>query len=47
MLLGFLLRKRTVDPNAVLGILFSLMLGVAFLGIGLSPGLKSSMLGLM
>jgi manganese/iron transport system permease protein len=47
MLLGTLLRNRTVDPNAALGTLFSLMIGVAFLGIGLSQGSKSSMLGLM
>lgn len=47
VLLGFLLRNRTIDPNVALGTLFSLMLGVAFLGIGLSKGPKSSMLGLM
>ena len=47
LLLGFLLRNRTIDPNVALGILFSLMLGVAFLGIGLSKGPKSPILGLM
>ena len=47
LLLGFLLRDRSIDPNAALGTLFSLMLGFAFLGIGLSDGPKSPMLGLL
>lgn len=47
LLLGLLLKRRKVDPNAALGTLFSLMMGVAFLGIGLSEGPKSSLLGLM
>ena len=47
LLLGFMLRHRDIDPNVSLGILFSLMLGIAFLGIGLSEGPKSSMLGLL
>ena len=47
LLLGFLLRNRNIDPNAALGSLFSLMLGLAFLGIGLSDGPKSPMLGLL
>ena len=47
LLLGFMLRNRDIDPNVSLGILFSLMLGIAFLGIGLSEGPKSSMLGLL
>lgn len=47
VLLGTLLRNRSIDPNAALGTLFSLMIGVAFLGMGLSRGPKSSMLGLM
>jgi len=46
-LLGTILRNRTVDPNTALGTLFSLMIGVAFLGMGLSEGPKSAMLGLM
>lgn len=46
-ILGFVLRSRDIDPNAALGSLFSLMMGLAFLGIGLNPGPKSSLLGLM
>ena len=47
VLLGLILRRRDIDPNAALGSLFSLMLGVTFLGIGLSEGPKSPMLGLL
>ncbi len=47
IVLGIILRDRDIDPNAALGSLFSLMLGVAFLGIGLSEGPKSSMLSLL
>jgi len=47
ILLGFVLRNRDIDPNVALGSLFSLMLGLAFLGIGLSEGPKSPMLGLL
>ncbi len=47
ILLAVLLKNRRTDPNAVLGTLFSLMLGLAFLGIGLSDGAKSPMLGLL
>ena len=47
VLLGLMLHKRDIDPNVALGSLFSLMLGVAFLGIGLSKGPKSPMLGLL
>jgi manganese/iron transport system permease protein len=46
-LLGLLVRRRDVDPGAALGTLFSLMLGLAFLGMGLSPGPKSEALSLM
>lgn len=46
-LLILLVGGRDVDPNVALGSLFSLMLGIAFLGIGLSPGPKSSALNLM
>jgi len=46
-LLAFLVRHREIDPNVALGTLFSLMLGIAFLGIGLSPGPKSAALNLM
>jgi manganese/iron transport system permease protein len=47
LLLAILLKNRTVDPNAAMGSLFSLMLGLAFLGIGLADGPKSPMLGLL
>jgi len=47
VLLGLVLRRRDIDPNVALGSLFSLMLGIAFLGIGLSKGPKSPMLGLL
>ena len=47
VLLGLFIRDRTINPNIALGILFSLMLGVAFLGIGLAGGPKSQVLGLM
>jgi len=47
-LLALLLRHRDLDPNAALGSLFSLMLGVAFLGIGLAPeGQKAGVLQLL
>ncbi|MBA7560930.1 High-affinity zinc uptake system membrane protein ZnuB [subsurface metagenome] len=46
-LLGSLLRRHDLDPNVVLGSLFSLMMGVAFIGIGISKGPKSTLLGLM
>jgi manganese/iron transport system permease protein len=42
-LLGGLLRNRNLDPNVALGSLFSLMLGLAFLGIGLAPENEKSM----
>jgi manganese/iron transport system permease protein len=47
VLLGIFIRDRNIDPNTALGTLFSLMLGVAFLGIGLTGGPKSQVLGLM
>jgi manganese/iron transport system permease protein len=46
-LLGAILRKRRIDPNAALGVLFTLMLGIAFLGMGIGKGPKSAMFGLM
>ena len=46
-LLGILVRRRDVDPGAALGTLFSIMLGLAFLGMALSPGPKSEALSLM
>jgi len=47
LLLGWILRKRTMETNAALGTIFSLTMGLAFLGIGLSEGPKSAALGLM
>lgn len=47
VVLGVLLKDRDIDPNAALGSLFSLMLGIAFLGIGMSKGPKSPVLGLL
>ena len=47
ILLGYILKDRKVDPNAALGSLFSLMMGIAFLGIGLNKGPKSQMLSLL
>ncbi|MFP4058695.1 MAG: metal ABC transporter permease [Candidatus Brocadiia bacterium] len=35
------------DSNVALGVLFSLMMGLTFLGIGLAPGPKTAMLGLL
>jgi len=35
------------DPNVALGVLFALLLGLTFLGIGLAPGPKTPMLGLL
>ena len=39
--------KSRIDPNVALAILFSLMLGLAFLGIGLMQGSRSEILGLL
>lgn len=45
--LGAALRRRTLDPNLAIGVLFSLSMGLAFLGIGLAEGPRSSLLGLL
>jgi manganese/iron transport system permease protein len=45
--LGQLLRRRSLDPSVALGTLFSLMMGLAFLGIGLGRGPRSELLGLL
>jgi len=45
--LGYALKGRTVDPNLALGSLFSLMMGISFLGIGLVKGPKTEVLGLL
>lgn len=47
LLLVILLRDRQAEPGARLGVVFSLMLGLAFLGIGLHTGPHSTALGLM
>jgi manganese/iron transport system permease protein len=46
ILLAFL-RRQHVHAGGVVGLIFSLMLGLAFLGIGLQPGSKEGVLGLM
>ncbi|MFW6255670.1 MAG: metal ABC transporter permease [Candidatus Sumerlaeota bacterium] len=46
-MLAFILRKRRQDPNAALGAIFSLMLGLSFLGIGMLEGPKSAALSLL
>lgn len=47
-LLGWVLRGRRINPNAALGTLFSLMLGLTFLGMGLlEEGPKSQALALL
>ena len=47
LLLGLILRRSTVDPNAALGSLFSLMMGLAFLGLGLGHGPRAELLSLL
>ncbi|MFC1490270.1 metal ABC transporter permease [Candidatus Latescibacterota bacterium] len=47
IVLGILLKNKKEDPNAAMGTLFSLMLGIAFLGIGLNKGPKSPILSLL
>lgn len=47
LVLSLLLHRRDVDMNAALGILFSITIGLAFLGIGLSSGAKTGMFGLL
>jgi len=39
--------RLRLDANVALGVLFSLMMGLVFLGIGLSRGEKGSLLGLL
>ncbi len=47
VLLGHLLARRDLDPGAALGTLFTLMMGLAFLGLGLGEGPRSELLGLL
>jgi len=44
---GPLTDRVRMDPNISLGVIFSLMMGLAFLGIGLSPTPRNDMLGLI
>lgn len=46
-ILGWLLRNRKIDINVALGTLFSLSMGLVFLGIGLTTGPKTQALGLL
>ena len=39
--------RSRIDPNVALAIFFNLMLGLTFLGIGLTQGSRSEMLGLL
>ena len=39
--------RLRLDANVALGVLFSMMMGLVFLGIGLSPGAKGPLLGLL
>ncbi|OGG03233.1 MAG: hypothetical protein A3F83_04270 [Candidatus Glassbacteria bacterium RIFCSPLOWO2_12_FULL_58_11] len=45
--IGPLADRSRMDPNISLGVIFSLMMGLAFLGIGLAPEPKNEMLGLV
>jgi manganese/iron transport system permease protein len=47
LFLARLVEKTNVEANSALAVLFSLTMGLAFLGIGLSPGPKSEMLSLI
>jgi len=47
LILGWFLRKRNLEANAAIGTLFSLTMGLAFIGIGLQPGSKSEPLALL
>lgn len=47
MAVGPLADRVRMDPNISLGVIFSLMMGLAFLGIGLAPEPRSDMMGLI
>ena len=47
LILGPLSDATDADPNMAMAILFSVSLGLAFLGIGLTPGPKSEVLSLI
>jgi len=46
-LIGPLADRSRLDPNISLGVIFSLSMGLAFLGIGLAPEPKNEMMGLI
>ncbi len=45
--IGPLAESSRMNPNISLGVIFSLMMGLAFLGIGLAPEPKTEMMGLI
>ncbi len=47
MALGALSRDRRIDVNIALGTVFSLSMGLVFLGVALTPGPKTRALGLL
>ena len=47
LLVGPLADRSQMNPNISLGVIFSFMMGLAFLGIGLAPEPKNEMLGLI
>ena len=47
VLIGPLADRARMDPNISLGIIFTLAMGLAFLGIGLAPEPKNDVLGLI
>jgi len=46
-LIGYLAERMEIDLNVSMGILFSFIMGLAFLGIGLTEGPKTGVLGLI
>jgi manganese/iron transport system permease protein len=47
LLIGPLAERSDLSPNVSIGIIFSIALGLAFLGIGLLPGPRTEALGLI
>jgi manganese/iron transport system permease protein len=47
MLIGPVAERADIEPNVSLGIIFSIVLGLAFLGIGLMRGPRAGALGLI
>lgn len=46
-LVGYMADRMRLDLNVSMGILFSTIMGLAFMGIGLAPGPKTDVLGLV